>query len=151
MIHSSPTAAVRSVSRPPRTLIVGGIVKHEKLARLRAETGIDLAWIALDTGRSAAAVASIASRLRARRIDRVVLLEGLLEGLLDHKQSEPIVAAAREVAAPIAYARKGGLSSVRQALLDLELRALANAAAAVRDALCELVPRAMARARGERA
>lgn len=118
----SPTPA--PARRALRTLIVGGIVKQEKLARLRADVGpdIDLAWTALDAGRSSSAVASIAARLRSGRIDRLVLLEGLL----DHKQSEPIVAAAREAGALFAYAHKGGLSSVRAALFDLELRALAQ-------------------------
>ena len=109
--------------RPSLTLIVGGIVKHEKLERLRAETGVELEWIALDSGRSSAAVASVAARLRSGRVDRIVLLEGLI----DHKQSDPIKAAARESGVPFAYARKGGLSSVRAALLDLEIRSLARA------------------------
>jgi hypothetical protein len=52
----------------------------------------------------------------------------LLSGLTDHNQSEPLVAAPREVDLPVAYAYKFGKGSLVKAFVELEKRAGERAA-----------------------
>lgn len=105
-------------------LLVGGTVKNDKLDRVRRRTGIAIEWVGLDAGKSAAAVASLAKRIRAGKVSALVLLNGLL----NHKQSEPVLAAAREVDLPLAYADKAGTGSLDRAIGELERRLRERAA-----------------------
>jgi len=99
-------------------VMVGGLVKREKLDRVRARTGIEVEWIGLAAGKSAATVTALAKRIRARRLAALVLLNGLMS----HKESEPLIAAAREVDLPVAYADKAGKGSLVKAFVELEKR-----------------------------
>jgi hypothetical protein len=105
-------------------VMVGGLVKREKLDRVRARTGIEVEWIGLAAGKSAAAVTALAKRIRAGRLAALVLLNGLMS----HKESEPLVAAAREVGLPVAYADKAGKGSLVKAFVELEKRVGGSAA-----------------------
>jgi hypothetical protein len=111
-----PLLAARS--RAAQVVIVGGVAKPEKLARVRRSTGIAVEWVGLDAGKSAATVASLAKRIREGRLAALVFLNGLM----DHKQSEPLLAAAREVGLPTAYADKAGGAALARAFLELEKR-----------------------------
>jgi hypothetical protein len=77
-----------------------------------------LTWVGLEAGRSASAVTALAKRIRDGRLAALVLLNGLM----DHKQSEPLLIAAREVGLPVAYADKAGHGALARAFLELETR-----------------------------
>ena len=115
---------LRAAAAASDVVMVGGIVKREKLDRVRARTGIEVEWIGLAAGKSPQAVASLAKRIREGRLAALVLLNGLM----DHKQSEPLVAAAREVDLPVAYADKAGKGTLVKAFVDLEARIAGRAA-----------------------
>jgi hypothetical protein len=99
-------------------VVVGGVAKPEKLERLRRRAEIEIEWIGLDAGKSASTVAALARRIRDGRLVALVLLNGLL----DHKQSEPLMTAAREVGLAVAYADKAGKGAFTRALMELERR-----------------------------
>jgi hypothetical protein len=109
---------LRARAEQSEVVLVGGVVKNEKLDRVRRRTGIDVEWIGLDAGKSAAAVAALAKRIRDGRLAALVLLNGLM----DHKQSDPLMSAAREVGLPVAYADKAGKGALVKAFVDLERR-----------------------------
>lgn len=109
---------LRAKAAQAEVALVGGVVKNEKLERVRARTGIEVEWIGLDAGKSAAAVTALAKRIRDGRLAALVLLNGLM----DHKQSEPLVTAARETGLPVAYADKAGKGALVKAFVELERR-----------------------------
>lgn len=117
---------LRARARGVSLIVVGGVAKAEKLERLRRRAEIDIEWIGLDAGKSASTVAALARRIRDGRLVALVLLNGLL----DHKQSEPLMTAAREVGLPVAYADKAGKGAFTRALLELERRLGGEAPAA---------------------
>jgi hypothetical protein len=109
---------LRARASQAEVVLVGGVVKNEKLDRVRARTGIEVDWVGLDVGKSAAAVTALAKRIRDGRLAALVLLNGLL----DHKQSEPLISAARDVGLPVAYADKAGKGALVKAFVELERR-----------------------------
>jgi hypothetical protein len=109
---------LRAAAADAEVVMVGGMVKREKLDRVRARTGIPVEWIGLAAGKSAAAVASLAKRIREGRIAALVVLNGLMQ----HKEYEPLIAAAREHGLPVAYADKAGKGALVKAFVELEER-----------------------------
>jgi hypothetical protein len=109
---------LRARAKGSSLIVVGGVAKPEKLERLRRRAEIDIEWIGLDAGKSASTVSALARRIRDGRLVALVLLNGLL----DHKQSEPLMTAAREVGLAVAYADKAGKGAFTRALLELERR-----------------------------
>lgn len=107
-----------ALAKGRQVVVVGGVARPEKLARVRKITAIAVEWLGLDAGRSAAAVTALAKRIRDGRLGALVLLNGLM----DHKQSEPLMSAAREVGLPVAYADKAGRGALARAFLELEKR-----------------------------
>jgi hypothetical protein len=105
-------------------VMVGGVVKNDKLDRVRRRTEIDVEWIGLDAGKSDKAVSALAKRVREGRLAALVVLNGLM----NHKDYEPLIAAAREVDLPVAYADKAGKGALVRAFVELEKR-LSEAAA----------------------
>ncbi len=115
---------LRARAKADALVVVGGVVKAEKLERLRKSTGIEVEWIGLDVGKSASTVAALAKRIRGGRLAALVLLNGLM----DHKQSEPLMSAARDVGLPVVYADKAGKGALSRALLELDRRLGADGA-----------------------
>lgn len=115
---------LQAAAADAEVVMVGGLVKREKLDRVRARTGIEVEWIGLAAGKSPQAVAALAKRIREGRLAALVLLNGLV----DHKQSDPLIAAAREVDLPVAYADKAGKGTLVKAFVELEARIAGRAA-----------------------
>lgn len=96
-------------------VMVGGIVKQDKVQAIKERFGIDIEWI--DTSRSGNnSVGSVEKRIREGRLAAVVVLQGLIS----HKHFEPLVGAARQVNLPFAYADKAGTGSVGRAFAEIE-------------------------------
>jgi hypothetical protein len=101
-------------------VMIGGIVKQDKIQAIRERFGIDVEWI--DTSRSGNnTIGSVEKRIREKRLAAVVVLQGLIS----HKHFEPLVGAARQVGLPFAYADKAGMGSVSRAFTEIE-RAMAR-------------------------
>lgn len=101
-------------------VMVGGIVKPDKVQAIRERFGVDIEWV--DTSRSGNnTIGSVEKRIREKRLAAVIVLQGLIS----HKHFEPLVGAARQVNLPFAYADKAGTGSVGRALAEIE-RALAR-------------------------
>lgn len=96
-------------------VLLGGVVKQEKLDRLKKHLGAEVEWIATDNG-NPQGIASLERRVREGRVGAVVVLEELI----GHRHFSPVVDAARQVEMPIAYGAKAGKASIVRALQDIE-------------------------------
>lgn len=108
--------ALREASEDRDVLIVGGAVKAEKLDRIRDRTGIEIRWVGLAKGASSSAVRSLSTKIKNGQVAGLVLLEGLM----NHKDYDPLIASARQVGLPVAYGGKAGAASLDRALKDLD-------------------------------
>jgi hypothetical protein len=82
---------------------------------LPAEIAADAEWI--DTERDGVhAVGNLPQRIKQGRVSGVVILDRVVS----HKHTEPVVAAAREARVPVAFAGQGGKASLVRALSQLE-------------------------------
>jgi hypothetical protein len=96
-------------------VVVGGAGR--KATSLPRELEERLEWI--DTTRQGTvAIGNLTQRIRSGRVGALVLLEGLV----GHRHSEPLVAAAREASIPLVYAGKGGRAALDRALGDVLAR-----------------------------
>jgi hypothetical protein len=93
-------------------VVVGGVGR--KAASLPAELEERVEWIDI-TRQGTVAIGNLTQRIRAGRVAALVLLEGLV----GHRHSEPLVGAAREAGIPLAYAGKGGRAALDRALGDV--------------------------------
>ncbi len=96
-------------------VVVGGVGR--KATSLPRELEERIEWI--DTERQGTvAIGNLTQRIRSGRVGALVLLEGLV----GHRHSEPLVGAARESGIPLAYAGKGGRAALDRALGDVLAR-----------------------------
>jgi len=108
-----PTARARA--HPGKLVIIGALSGREKSGALPADTAVDAEWI--DTERDGVhAVGNLPQRIRQGRVSGVVILDRIVS----HKHTEPVVAAAREARVPVAFAGQGGKASLARALVQLE-------------------------------
>ncbi len=94
-------------------VIVGGVVKPEKLDRLREHLGFNVEWLGTSVHGSTSA---LERRIREGHVAAVVMLEGLIS----HKHSEQVVAATRQAGVPLAYGGTGGLGKLEEAFEQIE-------------------------------
>ncbi len=98
-----------------RLVIIGALSGREKTGALPAEVEMDAEWI--DTERDGVhAVGNLPQRIRQGRVSGVVILDRVVS----HKHTEPVVAAARDAKVPIAFAGQGGKASLLRALQQIE-------------------------------
>jgi hypothetical protein len=96
-------------------VVVGGPGRQTKSVPTDLESQLE--WI--DTTRQGTvAIGNLTQRIRGGRVAALVLLEGLV----GHRHSEPLVGAAREAGIPLAYAGKGGRTALERALGDVVAR-----------------------------
>jgi len=108
-----PTPKART--HPGKLVIIGALAGREKSGSLPAEIAADAEWI--DTERDGVhAVGNLPQRIRQGRVSGVVILDRIVS----HKHTEPVVAAAREARVPVAFAGQGGKASLARALTQLE-------------------------------
>jgi len=98
-----------------KLVIIGALAGREKSGALPADVAADAEWI--DTERDGVhAVGNLPQRIRQGRVSGVVILDRVVS----HKHTEPVVAAAREARVPVAFAGQGGKVSLARALSQLE-------------------------------
>jgi hypothetical protein len=108
-----PTPKART--HPGKLVIIGALAGREKSGSLPADVAADAEWI--DTERDGVhAVGNLPQRIRQGRVSGVVILDRVVS----HKHTEPVVAAAREARVPVAFAGQGGKVSLARALAQLE-------------------------------
>ena len=96
-------------------VVVGGVTKRERLLEWPERLREKLEWI--DTTRQGThAIGNLEKRIRERRLAALIVLEGVIS----HRHSDPLIAAARQVGLAHAYAGKGGRASLARALSELE-------------------------------
>jgi hypothetical protein len=97
-------------------VLVGGVIEPRKLAWARAALAREIDW--WPSRRSRGPMRALVGRIRAGRIDALVVLEDLV----GHHHHDAVVRAARETGVPVAYARTAGQGALRQAFADVEAR-----------------------------
>ena len=98
-----------------KLVIIGALAGREKSGSLPAELDLDVEWI--DTERDGVhAVGNLPQRIRQGRVSGVVILDRIVS----HKHTEPVVAAAREARVPVAFAGQGGKAQMARALAQIE-------------------------------
>jgi hypothetical protein len=115
----SPTPELPSSTKPRshagKLVIIGALAGREKSGALPSELAADTEWI--DTERDGVhAVGNLPQRIRQGRVSGVVILDRIVS----HKHTDPVVAAAREVRVPVAFAGQGGKASLARAIAQLE-------------------------------
>ena len=109
----SPPVRVRAPGG--KLVIIGALAGREKSGSLPVELDADVEWI--DTERDGVhAVGNLPQRIRQGRVSGVVILDRIVS----HKHSEPVVAAAREARVPLAFAGQGGKAQMARALAQIE-------------------------------
>lgn len=96
-------------------VLLGGVVKQEKLDRLKRHLGGEVEWIATDNG-NPQGIAALERRVREGRVGAVVVLEELI----GHRHFAPVVDAARQASVPLTYGAKAGKAAIARALQDVE-------------------------------
>jgi hypothetical protein len=96
-------------------VIIGGVVKPEKLDRLREHLGFEVEWIET-TMNGTGSTAALERRIRDRHVAAVIVLDGLIS----HKHSQQIVDAARQTDVPLAYGGTAGIGKLKEAFEQLE-------------------------------
>jgi len=116
--ESTPAPPARADKpRPARgkLVIIGAISGREKSGALPAELASDAEWI--DTERDGVhAVGNLPQRIKQGRVSGVVILDRVIS----HKHTEPVIAAAREARVPVAFAGQGGRASLLRAVAQLD-------------------------------
>ena len=97
-----------------KLVIIGALSGREKSGSLPPELGAEVEWI--DTERDGVhAVGNLPQRIRQGRVAGVVILDRIVS----HKHTEPVVAAAREARVPVAFAGQGGKAQMARALAQI--------------------------------
>jgi hypothetical protein len=95
-------------------VIIGALSGREKSGSLPPELDAEVEWI--DTERDGVhAVGNLPQRIRQGRVAAVVILDRIVS----HKHTEPVVAAAREARVPVAFAGQGGKAQMARALQQI--------------------------------
>jgi hypothetical protein len=93
---------------------VGGLAGRQKLGALPESLEGRTEWVDTDGGPHA--IGNLPQRIRQGRVAAVVILDRAVQ----HKHSEPLLAAARTVGIPVGFAGKGGVLSIRRALEQID-------------------------------
>jgi hypothetical protein len=111
----APTESPRPRAPRGKLVIIGALSGREKSSALPSEIADEAEWI--DTERDGVhAVGNLPQRIKQGRVSGVVILDRVVS----HKHTEPVVAAAREARVPVAFAGQGGRASLLRAIAQLD-------------------------------
>ena len=98
-----------------KIVVIGALSGRDRSAALPSELGEEVEWI--DTERDGAhAVGNLPQRVRQGRVAAVVILDRVVQ----HKHTDPVLAAARDSHVPFAFAGQGGKASLQRAIEQIE-------------------------------
>lgn len=112
---AEPSALHRVVTKARPLVIVGGVAKMDKLQLFPAELRACIEWIET-TRQGTHAIGNLANRIRHHRVSVLILLDGLV----GHRHTDPLVAAARDAGIVAVYAGKGGQAALARALRQVD-------------------------------
>lgn len=95
-------------------VLVGGIIEKKKLAWIKQHYGFTAEWV--ETHNALKAVQSVRSRILGGNVAAVVILDGLVS----HTHTAPIMSAVRLTETPLAYGDTAGTASLRKAFQQIE-------------------------------
>ncbi|MBL8604252.1 MAG: hypothetical protein JNK72_20155 [Myxococcales bacterium] len=110
-----PLPLIEALLRRLPVVLLGGLVKHDKVDRLQRQLGDGIEWEATE-GNATRVIQSLERRLRDGRVGAVIVLDELI----GHRHFEPVVEAARATATPLTYGGKAGKASISAALQEIE-------------------------------
>jgi hypothetical protein len=127
-LSSAPRAPQKSVEPEPenepipakrraaggKLVIIGALAGRDKSSSLPPEQAADAEWIDIERD-GAHAVGNLPQRIRQGRVAGIVILERVVS----HKHTDPVVSAAREARVPVVFAGQGGKASLARALAQL--------------------------------
>lgn len=120
-LQDDPWQFLGRISKSSPIVIIGGPPHLERLKTLPAELLAHSEWI--DTTRQGThAIGNLERRIRDHRISAIIILEGLVQ----HRHSDPLISAARSADVPHAFGGKGGRSALHQALREIASRLAAS-------------------------
>lgn len=98
-----------------KVVVIGALSGRDRSAGLPDALGDEVEWI--DTERDGAhAVGNLPQRVRQGRVAAIIILDRVVQ----HKHTDPVLAAARESKVPFAFAGQGGKASLLRALEQVE-------------------------------
>lgn len=110
-------AALMARCRGRKLVVIGALAGRSKERLLPPELEACTEWV--DTERDGVhAIGNLPQRIRQHRVGAVVILDRAVQ----HKHTEPILAAARDTNTPVAFAGKGGRASLLRAVEQLDQR-----------------------------
>ncbi len=110
-------SALVARSRGRKLVILGALAGRNKAGVMPEELEARTEWV--DTERDGAhAIGNLPQRVRQQRVAAIVILDKAVQ----HKHTDPVVAAARDAKTPVAFAGKGGRASLVRALEQLDER-----------------------------
>ncbi len=96
-------------------VIVGGVSPQGRSRFLPKAMSSQIEWV--DTRHQGThAIGNLEKRIRERRVVGLILVEGLVQ----HRHTDPLVSAARAAGVPCAYAGKGGNLAIKLAIDEIE-------------------------------
>jgi len=114
-----PALAARAQGR--KLVVVGALAGRTKFGVIPPQLAERVEWV--DTERDGVhAIGNLPQRIKQGRVAAVVILDRAVQ----HKHTDPLVAAARDSHTPIAFAGKGGRVSLLRALRELDERLAAQ-------------------------
>jgi VIT1/CCC1 family predicted Fe2+/Mn2+ transporter len=98
-----------------KVVIIGAISGREKSPALPADFAVEAEWI--DTAQGGAhAIGNLPQRIKQGRVSGIVILDRVVS----HKHTDPVLAAARAAHVPVAFAGQGGHASLLRAFAELQ-------------------------------
>jgi hypothetical protein len=98
-----------------KIVVIGALSGRDRSGALPSELAAEVEWI--DTERDGAhAVGNLPQRVRQGRVAAVVILDRVVQ----HKHTDPVLAAARDSNVPFAFAGQGGKASLVRAIEQIE-------------------------------
>jgi hypothetical protein len=112
---SSAHPLLTQAAQHAKIVVIGALSGRDRASSLPPELSEQFEWV--DTEREGAhAVGNLPQRIRQKRVAGVVILDRAVQ----HRHTEPVLAAARDAGVPFAFAGQGGKASIARALDQLE-------------------------------
>lgn len=113
----TPFAALVARCAGRKLVVIGALAGRSKERLLPAVLEESTEWV--DTERDGVhAIGNLPQRIRQHRVGAVVILDRAVQ----HKHTDPVLAAARDTDTPVAFAGKGGRASLLRAIEQLDQR-----------------------------
>ncbi len=103
-------------------LLIGGVTQTNTVDRCERELGLLLEWVPV-IGANSHAQRNVVGRVSRGTLGAIIILEGLV----GHRLSGPLVRACKLVGTPFAYGGRAGSEQLRAAFRDLEQSLAARA------------------------